>query len=180
MIRAYASKKKKTLENKTEHNPKSILDMSAIEDGFRALVQAVKLRDIRVIETTSRMATDLCDDVFSGQLQIYTDEMKTRASRFDNETLYCGVRIKIKAAKAEDKPAAVEVYAEYSLIYDIIGDTDFSQESADLFAARNGVFNAWPFFRELAYSSTARMGLPAITVGSFRLPLQGPPPSKQT
>jgi hypothetical protein len=38
-----------------------------------------------------------------------------------------------------------------------------------LFAGLNGVFNAWPYFREFLQSATTRMGIPQFVLPVFRV-----------
>ncbi len=68
----------------------------------------------------------------------------------------------------------VEVFAEYNLLYKVPPHVECTDEIAMAFAGRNGVFNAWPFFRELAHSLVSRTGLPHLVVPLFRLPPDQP------
>lgn len=65
--------------------------------------------------------------------------------------------------------AAAEMFAAYELTYELPEDSDVPDDALDAFAETNGVFNAWPYFREFAQSSAARMGLPPVLVPLFRL-----------
>ena len=40
------------------------------------------------------------------------------------------------------------------------------------FAETNGVFNAWPYWREFAQSMAARMGIPRLVIPVFRFPVK--------
>ena len=45
-----------------------------------------------------------------------------------------------------------------------------NDEHLHAFSATNGVFNAWPYWREFVQNTTARMGLPTpVIVPVFRL-----------
>lgn len=147
-----------------------------IEAECAALVRSVKLSDLRLIDTSAKLHTDQFGAEAAEVLHVYTDVVQTCSERIAPDKLYCGVRISVKASHAKDGPAAITVYGEYSLIYDIASDLKFHQDASDKFAAKNGVFNAWPFFRELMHAATARMGLPAVTMSSYKLPLLTPPP----
>ncbi len=43
------------------------------------------------------------------------------------------------------------------------------RKSSPPFASLNGVFNAWPYFREFLQSATTRMGLPQFVLPVFRI-----------
>ncbi len=63
----------------------------------------------------------------------------------------------------EDEPV-VQIGAVYVLGYAISEDSEFQQEQYDAFAEINGLFNLWPFWRELVHNLTMRMGLPPLTL----------------
>lgn len=68
-----------------------------------------------------------------------------------------------------DDASAAEVSATFELDYGLPNDANFTQEHFDAFAELNGVFNAWPYFREFLQSSTVRLGLPAFTLPLLRI-----------
>lgn len=49
------------------------------------------------------------------------------------------------------------------------------EEAGDHFAKQIGVFNAWPFFRELAHSMSSRMGMVPLLLPLLSLPVVPPP-----
>ena len=55
-------------------------------------------------------------------------------------------------------------------ITDALLDMIVSQELGQMFASRNGIFNAWPFFREFVQSTVARMGMPPLMIPLFKRP----------
>jgi hypothetical protein len=61
-----------------------------------------------------------------------------------------------------------EVHARIALTYDSPKAADFSAEHLSAFAQGNGIYNAWPYWREFLQSSTVRMGLPPFIVPSFK------------
>jgi hypothetical protein len=58
----------------------------------------------------------------------------------------------------------IEVSSEYLLTYHVPGITAFSDEQLNAFGCVNGLYNAWPYWREHVQSSIARMGLPPFVV----------------
>ncbi len=63
----------------------------------------------------------------------------------------------------------VSVVAEFSLSYSIDSLDDISEEDAMAFARINGVYNSWPYWRELLQSIISRMGLSPVVLPLFRL-----------
>ncbi|RME41901.1 MAG: hypothetical protein D6788_00185 [Planctomycetota bacterium] len=48
-------------------------------------------------------------------------------------------------------------------------DANPSEEAIAFFACTNGVFNLWPYWREFVQSMASRMGLPRLTVPTYRI-----------
>lgn len=66
----------------------------------------------------------------------------------------------------------VFIGGDYHLVYSVPADAAaMAEDGAALFCARNGVYNAWPFFRELAQSTSARMSIAPVILPLLRLPL---------
>lgn len=66
--------------------------------------------------------------------------------------------------------AAVAVHCELQLFYRVEGLSSFSDEDLAAFADVNGVFNAWPYWREVVDSAFARMELPRLVMPVYRVP----------
>lgn len=57
-----------------------------------------------------------------------------------------------------------EFDAAFELDYKLPRDATFSDEQVSAFSRINGLYNAWPYFREFVQNATCRMGLPALTL----------------
>jgi hypothetical protein len=66
------------------------------------------------------------------------------------------------------------VNVSFELTYSIPESMHVTDEELSAFARVNGVFNAWPYFREFVHASVARMGLPSVIVPIYRLSGQRP------
>ena len=63
----------------------------------------------------------------------------------------------------------VDLAATYLVVYELPKQRDaLPPDALEHFAALNGTFNAWPYWRELVQSATGRVGLGGITVPVFR------------
>lgn len=82
----------------------------------------------------------------------------------------------VKLAKADEKVEPfLAMRAVFELAYILPKGLNASREELEAFAAVNGVFNAWPYFREYVQATTARMNITPIVLPLFKLPM----PSKQ-
>ena len=74
------------------------------------------------------------------------------------------------SAETEESQTQLTITAKFVLVYSIKSFDGIDHENIRAFAAINGVFNAWPYWREFVQNTTARMGLPRpITVPVFRV-----------
>lgn len=66
-------------------------------------------------------------------------------------------------------PPAVLLEATFELEYTLPSDLNASDEELNAFARLNGLFNAWPYFREFVQASMARMQLPPLVLPLMRV-----------
>ena len=57
-----------------------------------------------------------------------------------------------------------KIEGEFLLDYRISAFEEISDEQVAAFGKMNGIYNAWPYWREYVQSMTARMGFPALTL----------------
>ena len=73
-----------------------------------------------------------------------------------------------EGAKDAEKPY-LTIEATFVLTYFVDSFENLQDENLRAFAATNGIYNAWPYWREYVQSTISRMGQPPITVPVFRL-----------
>lgn len=61
------------------------------------------------------------------------------------------------------------VEASFVLRYGVPSGTKVTKNALAEFASQNGVFNAWPYWREYLHATTARMGLPGFVCPVLRI-----------
>jgi hypothetical protein len=111
--------------------------------------------------------------------------------RYDPEAHHLSVdvnfRMDVRTAPQEEEPASpppgrsvMSFACGFRLEYDLKQDPDSEdrEESLTAFAELNGLFNAWPYVRELVQSTTTRMSLPPLVLRVLRLSPSPPPPPK--
>lgn len=73
------------------------------------------------------------------------------------------------------KDAPVELHARFELLYELKDLAAVKDADPQHFALANGVLHAWPYWRELAHTTTMRMGLTPLLVGTVKIPWTGDP-----
>ena len=66
------------------------------------------------------------------------------------------------------KPA-ITISASFLLVYEIANFDGLTQEGFKQFADLNGIYNAWPYWREFVQNTIVRMGLPSLSIPVFRI-----------
>lgn len=75
----------------------------------------------------------------------------------------------------------LEIEATFLLLYNIKSLEGLDDDAFRSFSELNGVYNAWPYWREFVQNVTSRMELPTLTVPVFRIvPLKPPKKTKKS
>ncbi|MCB9745678.1 MAG: hypothetical protein H6740_24100 [Alphaproteobacteria bacterium] len=78
-------------------------------------------------------------------------------------------RVDARVPDAEDPSPLMSLDACYQIHYARPAEFTPSQDELEEFARRNGVFNAWPYWRELSHSIYGKMNLPFPPMPVFRV-----------
>lgn len=103
------------------------------------------------------------------ELPTHVDYRVSVENAFDKEKKTISVQISfIALAKYtpsdEDEKAPITIAADFVLSYVLDSIEGVQTEHVDAFAGINGVYNAWPYWREYVQSTSVRLGLPALTL----------------
>lgn len=82
----------------------------------------------------------------------------------DDSILLVDARCVMNAGGKNLQDPVVQVAATFRLVYQISDPEGFTDEHYAAFAEINGMFNLWPYWRELVQNVTLRMGLPPLTL----------------
>jgi len=77
--------------------------------------------------------------------------------------------VDLEESMSDDAGSRVKLRARFRLVYRV-GESGLSATDFDQFAHWNAVFNAWPYWREVAQSTLARAGLDPLVMPVFRMP----------
>jgi preprotein translocase subunit SecB len=71
--------------------------------------------------------------------------------------------------KLESEKSFLNIRATFLLIYQAKDIGSFDDKAFEIFGQSNGIYNAWPYWREFVQNITSRMGLPVLTIPVFRI-----------
>lgn len=76
-------------------------------------------------------------------------------------------------------PEVVHIEAKFALVYGVKTAPALAERATvfEAFVAVNGVYNAWPYLREVVSSMAARLGAPPVLLPVFRPEMVGKPSS---
>ncbi len=134
------------------------------------IVACVELHRVRLtaMACESRISSPEEVDEVTVRLATHGEARTTDAGTFDVDAKISLEIVPVENDKAEADPV-VDISAIFCLSYSLGEDIEVSDEDLSEFADMNGIFNAWPYFRELIQSAIARMGLPPITMPVYRI-----------
>jgi preprotein translocase subunit SecB len=105
-----------------------------------------------------------------GAMTVKLGKSATVGERHDDGgfSVIATIDVRLLENESSDDPAT-SVKATFELCYRL--PSDFAPEEADLssFAEMNGVYNAWPYWREYIQSTISRMNLPPVVLPLFRI-----------
>jgi hypothetical protein len=144
---------------------RSTVDMRAVG----RVASRVDVTEVRLVEV-SAMRTDKVGGTLEPIIQHAHSPLGCEGGSIRIQSRY---EFKVDLA---DTPAFT-VTAVYHLFYALSGDEPVADDDLKQFAAANGAYHSWPFVRELLFSMSSRMGLPAFTlpVMSFMPPRPAKP-----
>lgn len=104
--------------------------------------------------------------------------LKIRIQKFghgidrEKDSFWVSISFNLDATAGDPSRAqpTFQIEASFLLRYHVASVGDFEDRAFAAFARTNGVFNAWPYWREFVQSMTARMGLTPFVIPVFRLP----------
>ncbi|MBN1804599.1 MAG: hypothetical protein JW837_05070 [Sedimentisphaerales bacterium] len=126
----------------------------------------VQLKDVRLISSK-------CDQIPEATLgkKAYDINYSTEV-HVDEKNGYVIVTAKFnfKAfSESKTQKPVILMGASFLLAYKIDNFEGLTQQGFEQFANLNGIYNAWPYWREFVQNMIARMGLPTLTIPVFRI-----------
>ena len=132
-----------------------------------AVSDRVNIQNVRLVESQCRQTPEAgrrnCDIQIDWNVHTRADKKNDGVLVFPTFKL-----IAFDIKKGPDKPE-LSIDATFVLIYKAERIGKLKQENFEAFGKSNGIYNAWPYWREYVQNTVARMGLPPLTIPVFRL-----------
>ena len=126
----------------------------------------VQLKDVRLISCK-------CDQTPEATLgkKSYNIHYSTEV-QVDKKTGYIIVTAKFHFeafTEGKTQKPVILIDATFLLAYKIESFEGLTQKGFEQFANLNGIYNAWPYWREFVQNTVTRMGLPSLSIPVFRI-----------
>jgi preprotein translocase subunit SecB len=148
---------KKSKKKKAEENPFAL----AISVSDRVDIIEVRLIDCNCHQTPEASQ--------GKQLVDYNYSVETELKKEHSQILlFPTFKMTAKPDKTAGDEISLSIQARFLLAYKINSLKGITKKNIEAFGNVNGIYNAWPYWREFVQNTIARMGLPKLTIPVFR------------
>ena len=131
------------------------------------VVAAVTIKRIRLIDASVRAR--ISSMAKAGSLEIDYAWSASATSRDKDGTFRVVPYMEARVSRKEAKTSVVTVKAAFEITYGLPKGFAVTRRELEDFAETNGVFNAWPYWREFIQNMFARMDLPQPALPLYRV-----------
>ena len=135
-------------------------------DRLQVLIGAVEIGNIRLVDLTASTSVRSTDEAGSISLSVKTT---TSVRERTEEIFFVATSIDMQLVSKEKAVPVVTIKAGFELSYRLPHGFAATTKDLELFAKINGVYNAWPYWRELIQNTLMRMNLPPVTLPLLRM-----------
>lgn len=134
------------------------------------IVAAVQLENVRFTEAKAKTTIRSPEDI-SGHAHFLIQTSAKVSQHLKKENVFfvlAEIDARLESSESEKEPLAT-VKAGLELQYKLPKELKVTQKELAIFAGINGIYNAWPYWREFVQSIFLRMGLPPLVLPVYRL-----------
>ena len=141
--------------------------MSEAVDGLKKLIAEVEIEGVRLVEATAE--TKVRSPADTGAVDLLVNRTAGISERQEDGTFFvvATIRAQLVPEEAKEEPL-VSIETSFELQYRLPEGFRVDPDTLTTFAETNGVYNAWPYWREFVQSTFARMGLPPVVLPVLR------------
>ncbi len=128
----------------------------------------VEIANVHVLRFSGERESELPEDV---NIEWHWGTTTEVISEEDRIRVLAEFRMEVGPTETNDaeKQVAVQITLTLALTYQCPNVAKLSKRAIDAFGQINGIYNAWPYWREFVQNTAARMELPRLTVPVLRI-----------
>jgi hypothetical protein len=135
----------------------------------RRLIAAVSLANVRLLDASAKTRIRLAD-ITEGMHPQFSHSARVSSEGLRDGVFYVIAALAVRIVSGADEKEHASMKVQFELEYRLPSDFQASRPELSAFAKVNGVFNAWPYFREFIQSTSQKMDLPVILLPVYRVP----------
>ena len=142
--------------------------MSKVANGLKKLIAEVEIEDVRLVE--ANVATKVRSPSGAGAVDLLVNRTaEISEHQEENGTFFvvATMRAQLVPEQAAEEPL-VSIETKFELQYRLPEGFHVDSQTLTAFAETNGIYNAWPYWREFVQSMFVRMGLPPLALPLLR------------
>ena len=134
------------------------------------IAKHVELRSVSCREVSGKRLLELADMPTKGEWSATHDASGHREMDAGQIVVVVRFSAHLRDGNNAGSRMLADVKAAFSLRYAVPQQvlSALDQEAVQEFAETNGIYNAWPYWRELLQNTAARVGLPGVVAPVFR------------
>jgi len=134
--------------------------------GYNELVKCIELNHIVLYKLNCEMNDEVFEQGF-GQAKVELKPSFNLINKTENK-IKVEANFLVEVIEEKAKRIIFNINCSFLLFYSINGKCE-DEKIIKEFIDRNVRLNAWPYGREIISSITARMGLPPLTIGLYKV-----------
>lgn len=135
---------------------------------LKKIIETAEIGEIRLVDLEAKLGGFAVRDSKAPHLVNLSHSSNVASPLSENGEFIILASLRCQLIAEESKDALFTLRADFELGYRLKGDLKPTPEDIQSFAEANGIFNAWPFFREIVHATMARMMLRPITLPLYR------------
>lgn len=126
----------------------------------------VQLKDVRLVSSRCNRTPEAGLDKKNYKIDYSTEVQVDRKNNY--VIVIAKFNFEAFRENKNQKPVII-IVSSFLLAYKIEDFSGLTQKGFEQFANLNGIYNAWPYWREFVQNTIVRMGLPSLSIPVFRI-----------
>jgi hypothetical protein len=147
------------------------------------IVRTVDIDRVRLVEVNAKARISSAANLGEAEFAFGVGARIAKHSKEEGTfVVVATIDARVLSESPEQLNPAVSIKTSYELTYALPKGFNVSRRELNAFAKTNGIFNAWPYWREHIQALFARMDLPQPTLPAYLIdsgPARRPRPSEQ-
>ncbi len=135
------------------------------------IAKLIEIEDIFMLKGDFFRSEEFPDEAENIELKF---DVGSKVRHYDKKLLQIGIRLALSFVLPDTQEKHFQAQGLYCLNYTISPKGRIYKKDLEAFAAINGVYHVWPYWREFVQNITQRLNLPPLTLAVLKIPKAAP------